>query len=95
MKTPLAPTRKTFFWAWLILVILHFTILGSAYVRLQWFNTPLIIVLALVQMVLIILYFMEVRYGKRLIWAVAAVGFFWLFLQWTLTMSDYLTRQWH
>jgi len=89
------PTKKSFVLVWLALVIMHFMILGSAYLDLKWFNTPFVVVLALVQMVLVLLYFMEVRYSARLVWIFAAAGFFWLSFQWALTMSDYLARQWH
>jgi cytochrome c oxidase subunit IV len=87
--------RKIFILTWLALVVLHFTILGSAYLRLGSANTPIIVVLAVVQMMLVLFYFMEVRYSTKIVWIFAAAGFFWLAIQWTLTMSDYLMRQWH
>jgi len=43
-------------------------------------------------MMLVILYFMHVRYSSRLTWAVVAGGFFWLALLLLLTLGDYLTR---
>jgi len=89
------PTRKLFVTTWLALVVMHFTILGSAYLNLGWANTPIILVLAVVQMILILLFFMEARWSTQLIWVTAAAGFFWLMLQWTLTFSDYLERSWH
>ncbi|HXE43294.1 MAG TPA: cytochrome C oxidase subunit IV family protein [Candidatus Baltobacteraceae bacterium] len=89
------PTKKAFVLIWLALVVMHFMILGSAYLNLGFINTPLILVLAVVQMLLILAYFMEVRYSAKLIWVAAAAGFFWLLIQWTLTFSDYLMRQWH
>jgi len=89
------PTKKIFVLTWLALVVMHFTILGSAYLDLKSFGTPIILVLAVVQMFLILLYFMEVRYTARLVWIFAGAGFFWLLIQWTLTLSDYLMRQWH
>ncbi|HEY3932731.1 MAG TPA: cytochrome C oxidase subunit IV family protein [Verrucomicrobiae bacterium] len=89
------PTQKKFTLTWLALVIFHFTILGSAYLNLGIFNTLIIAALAIVQMILIILFFMEVRWSAKLIWIFAAAGFFWLCILFTLTASDYLTRQWH
>jgi cytochrome c oxidase subunit 4 len=80
---------------WLMLVVLHFVILGSAYLDLKWFNTPLIIALAIFQMWLVIFFFMEVRWSAKLTWIFAAAGFFWLLILFTLVASDYLTRQWH
>jgi cytochrome c oxidase subunit 4 len=80
---------------WLTLVVLHFAILGSAYLDLKFANTPVIAALVIVQMILIILFFMEVRYSPKLIWVFAAAGFFWLVILFTLVASDYLTRAWH
>ncbi len=42
--------------------------------------------------VLVVLYFMHVRYSSRLTWVVVAGGFLWLAIMVGLTMSDYLTR---
>ena len=89
------PSKITFFVTWLVLVVLHFAILGTAYLPLGRARTPVIVTFALVQMVLVLFYFMEVRYRPKLVRVFAAAGFFWLVMQWTLTMSDYLTRQWH
>jgi len=89
------PSKKIYAVTWITLVVLHFTILGSAYLDLGAANTPVIMALAFAQMVLVLFYFMEIRYSTKLIRLFAAAGFFWLAIQWTLTMSDYLTRQWH
>lgn len=94
MKTD-RPTRKIFVLTWLALVVFHFMILGSAYLNMKWFNTPFILVLAVVQMFLILLFFMEIRWSSKIVWLAAAAGFFWVTIQWTLTLSDYLMRQWH
>jgi caa(3)-type oxidase subunit IV len=88
------PSAKIFALTWILLVVMHFTILGIAY-YLKFFDTPLIAALVFIQMMLIILFFMEVRYTMKLIWMFAAAGFFWLLIQLTLVASDYLTRQWH
>lgn len=92
---PLHPTRKLFAIIWLALVVMHFVILGSAYLNLGFVNTPFMLTLAVAQMILIILIFMEVRYSRNVIWMFAAAGFFWLLILFTLVASDYLTRSWH
>jgi len=89
------PTRKLFALIWLLLVVMHFVILGSAYLNWGWLNTPFMLVFAVIQMVLILLVFMEARYHPKVIWLFAAAGFFWLLILFTLTGSDYLTRGWH
>jgi caa(3)-type oxidase subunit IV len=92
---PKHPSKKIFALTWIALVLFHFLILGSAYLNLKFANTPIIAALVFIQMMLIILFFMEVRYSARLIWLFVATGFFWLLIQFTLVAGDYLTRGWH
>jgi cytochrome c oxidase subunit IV len=42
--------------------------------------------------VLVILFFMHVKYSTRLTKVVVVAGFFWLGIMLTITMSDYLFR---
>jgi len=48
--------------------------------------------IAVVKGLLILLYFMHVRYAPRATWAVAGAGFLWLAIMLALTLADYLTR---
>ena len=57
-------------------------------------NTSIALAIAVTKAVLVILYFMHVRYSSRLTWVVIAGGFLWLFIMIALTLSDYLTRGW-
>jgi cytochrome c oxidase subunit IV len=41
---------------------------------------------------LIVLFFMHVKYGSRLTWAFAGAGFVWLTILLSLTLTDYLSR---
>ncbi len=43
---------------------------------------------------LVVLFFMHVRYSARLIWVFVGAGFFWLAILIALTLSDFLTRGW-
>jgi caa(3)-type oxidase subunit IV len=92
---PKNPSKKLLAIIWITLVGLHFIILGSAYLNLKFFNTPIIALLAFVQMLLVILFFMEVRWGKKLTWLFVSAGFFWLLILFTLVASDYLMRNSH
>jgi cytochrome c oxidase subunit 4 len=60
---------------------------GTAY----W-NMAAAILIAICKALLIILFFMHVKYGSRLTWAFAAAGFVWLGIMMTLSLSDYFTR---
>jgi len=75
-------------------LLMFFTALtvSVSFVDLGPFNTLVAIVIAVTKMMLVILYFMHVRYSSRLTWAVVAGGFFWLALLLLMTLADYLTR---
>ena len=92
---PEGPSTKALAIVWLVLIALHFTILGLSLLNLAGFGTPLIMMLAMVQMILVMLIFMELRASSKLIKVFASAGFFWLLIQFTLVASDYLTRAFH
>jgi cytochrome c oxidase subunit 4 len=55
-------------------------------------NTVVALTIAVTKAVLVVLYFMHVRYSSRLTWVVVAGGFLWLLIMVGLTLSDYLSR---
>src|ERR671918_644989 len=57
-------------------------------------NNILMLTIASAKALLVVLFFMHVRWGTRLTWVVAASGFFWLLILFGMTMQDYLTRGW-
>lgn len=57
-------------------------------------NNIVMLAVACTKALLVVLYFMHVRWGTRLTWVVAASGFFWLLILFTLTMADYMSRGW-
>ena len=65
-----------------------------AFYDLGALNNVLMLGIAMTKALLVILFFMHVRWSTRLTWVVAASGFFWLLILFGLTMQDYLTRGW-
>jgi cytochrome c oxidase subunit 4 len=57
-------------------------------------NNIVMLVVAIAKALLVILFFMHVRWSSRLTWVVAASGFFWLMILFTITMADYMSRGW-
>jgi cytochrome c oxidase subunit 4 len=55
-------------------------------------NTIVALAIAVTKAMLVVLYFMHVRYSSRLTWVVVAGGFLWLLIMVGLTLSDYLSR---
>lgn len=67
---------------------------GIAFVDLGALNNVFMLGIAMTKALLVILYFMHVRWSTRLTWLVVASGFFWLLILFGITMSDYMTRGW-
>ena len=65
-----------------------------AFVDLGPLNNILMLGIAMTKALLVILFFMHVRWSTRLTWVVVASGFFWLLILFGLTMMDFLTRGW-
>lgn len=58
----------------------------------KWLNVVIALAVATTKAVLVVLYFMHVRYSTRLTKIVVIAGFFWLAIMIVLTLSDYFTR---
>ncbi len=93
MNTP-HPIASTglYFKVWAALMLLLLATWSVAQFNLGKLNIVAAMTIAVVKLLLVILYFMHVRYSSRLTWLFVAAGFFWLFIMFTLTMGDYLSR---
>jgi cytochrome c oxidase subunit 4 len=76
-----------------LLVLLVLTV-AVAYLDLGGWGIALALLIATVKALLVILYFMHVRYSNPLTWLFVASGFAWLVILIGLTFSDYLSRGW-
>jgi len=65
-----------------------------AFVNLGVLSAPVTLLIASAKTVLVILYFMHVRFSSSITRLFAAVGFAFLAILIALTMSDVLTRSW-
>lgn len=75
------------------LIILTLTTTAVSFINLGGdLNVVVALFIAVCKAVLVILYFMHVRYSSRLTWVFVGAGFFWLSILIALTMSDLLTR---
>jgi cytochrome c oxidase subunit 4 len=57
-------------------------------------NNIVMLTIACSKALLVILFFMHVRWSSRLTWVVAGSGFLWLIIMFAITMSDYMSRGW-
>lgn len=93
MSEHIVPTRIYYSIFVALLVLLAITI-GVSYIHLGFLNVVAAMTIAVAKGVLIILYFMHVRYSNRLTWVFVGAGFFWLAILLVLSMTDFLTRGW-
>jgi cytochrome c oxidase subunit 4 len=77
-----------------VLLALLVVTVAAAYLDLGFLSVVVAITIAVVKAVLVVLYFMHVRYSSRLTWVFAGAAFFWLVILLALAMSDYLSRDW-
>jgi len=84
---------KTYLFTWLALMALMALTAGLSQVDLGVMNTVVALCIAVVKALLVILFFMHVKYeSSKMVWVMVVAGFFWLFLLLGLSMTDYLTR---
>jgi len=93
MSQHIVPMR-VYFVIFFALMILTATTVWVAFFDLGPVNDAVALGIASTKAMLVILYFMHLRYSSRLTWIFAAVGFFFLFILLAFTLSDVLTRDW-
>src|ERR1700744_2639598 len=67
---------------------------GVAYIDLGRWNTVAALAIAVVKMLLVVLFFMHVKYSTGLTRVIIIAGFFWLGIMITLSSQDEFTRTW-
>jgi cytochrome c oxidase subunit 4 len=77
---------------WSALLLLLLATWFFSRIDLHAFNSVIALSISILKMILIIVYFMHIRRGPRLVWVIAGAGFVWLLVLIDLTLSDYLTR---
>ncbi len=67
---------------------------GAAYVELGVFNPIVALGIASFKAVIVILFFMHVKYQSRLVKMTVGAGFFTFLVLITMTLTDYMSRAW-
>jgi cytochrome c oxidase subunit 4 len=77
-------------------LLLFFTAstVGASYLELGTFNAVVALGIAVVKAVLVILFFMHVKYSSKLTKLTVAAGFFTFVVLITMTLTDYMSRAW-
>ncbi len=77
-------------WGALLALLVLTVILANT--NLGLFNNVAAIAIALAKMMLVVLFFMQVKYEKPLTWVFVCAGVIWLLIMFDFTLADYLTR---
>lgn len=76
----------------LLMILLILTVVAAFVINLGNANILVALSIAIVKAVLVVLYFMHVKYASRLTKIFVSAAFLWLAILFALTFADYLTR---
>jgi cytochrome c oxidase subunit IV len=76
------------------LLVLTATTTGVAFLDLGIFNPIVALAIACVKAVLVVLFFMHVRYSSKLVKLTVIAGFFTFLVLISMTLTDYMSRAW-
>jgi cytochrome c oxidase subunit IV len=93
MSEHVVPTT-TYVMVFVALLLLTGLTTGVAYVDLGVFNTVAALAIAVTKMLLVVLFFMHVKYASGMTRLVIIAGIFWLAIMITFTLADELSRGW-
>lgn len=85
---------KTYLAVWAGLLALLVATIALAYVPLGPIHIVVSIGIAFAKAILIVLFFMHVKYKGRLTIVFVCAGLFWLAILFSLALGDYMTRSW-
>jgi len=86
--------KRVYYTIFAILMFCTYLTVQIAFLDLGPFNAVAALAIAVFKAVLVVLFFMHVKYSSRLTWAVVIGSVFWFGILIALTLSDYLTRGW-
>lgn len=66
----------------------------AAYIQMGIFNPVVALAIASTKAVIVILFFMHVKYQSKLVKMTVGAGFFTFLVLITMTLSDYISRAW-
>ncbi|MNX87814.1 hypothetical protein D3C86_1197540 [compost metagenome] len=89
-----AVSRRLLLGVYGLLMALLLLTFGASRLSLGPFNTVVALAIALGKAFLIVAFFMELRFSRSLPRLVAGAGLYWLFILFSLTLGDYLSRGW-
>ena len=93
MASHIVPVR-TYYLIFLTLMVCTAITIAVAFVDLGRLNAVVAMAIAVLKATLVVLFFMHVKYSTKLTMVTVIAAIFWLFIMFSLTLTDYLTRHW-
>jgi cytochrome c oxidase subunit 4 len=78
----------------LILLVMTATTVAASYAEMGIFNPVVALAIAAFKMILVVLFFMQVKYSTKLTKLTVGAGVFTFIILVGMTLSDYMTRAW-
>jgi cytochrome c oxidase subunit IV len=85
---------RTYVLIFTMLMVFTAITVAVAFTNLGPFNFPIAISIAIIKATLVVLFFMHLKYSSQLTKLIIGVGLFFLFVLFSLTMTDYVSRGW-
>lgn len=79
---------------WATLMVCTGLTVFAASVDLGIFNIVVALLIATFKGTLVVLFFMHLKYSTKLTMVTVIAALFWLFIMFSLTLTDYMTRHW-
>ena len=86
--------KRTYYAIFAALMALTAVTVGVAFIDLGLLNPVVALSIAVFKASLVVLFFMHLKYGSRMVWVVGGAAIFWLGILLVLLLSDYATRGW-
>jgi cytochrome c oxidase subunit 4 len=86
--------KKLYYAIFAMLMVLTALTVGVAYIDLGAMNAVVALAIACFKALIVVLFFMHVKYSTRLIKLTVIAGLYWMGILFVLTFNDYLTRAW-
>jgi cytochrome c oxidase subunit 4 len=85
---------KTYLTILLALLVLTAITTSAAFINMGVFSPIVALGIACFKAVLVILFFMHIRYSSKVMMLTVGAGFFTFLVLITMTLSDYISRNW-
>ncbi len=86
--------RSTYLTIFATLMVLTGVTISVAFINLGGLNFPVALTIAVLKATLVVLFFMHLKDSSRLTKLIVGTGVFFLFVLFSLTLTDYLSRGW-